>query len=88
MLISIIKNIFKKMFITSISRILLMDATERIMSDDQFSQMYQIMSTNVLYSLNPIFDGPQLKAAVQQAIENFNRTQVCRIIMRRKNIFI
>lgn len=52
------------------------------MDDDQLSQTYQIMSTNVLYSLNPIFDGPELKTAVQRAIEKFNRTQVCHIMWR------
>jgi hypothetical protein len=65
-----------------------MEANERVMADDQFSQMYPIMCTNILYRLNPMFDGPQLKTAVQQAIETFNRTRVCIVIMRDSNIFI
>ncbi|KAK4008132.1 hypothetical protein OUZ56_013285 [Daphnia magna] len=56
-------------------RILLVEANERVMSDERWSQTYQSMTTNVLYKLNSTFDGLQLKALVNQSLEAFNKTR-------------
>lgn len=66
----------KKMFAKQWCRILLVEANERVMSDERWSQTYQSMTTNVLYKLNSTFDGLQLKALVNQSLEAFNKTRV------------
>ena len=46
------------------------------MSSNQLSEMYQLMTTNVLYKLDPAFDNMQLRSAISSSLISFNRTQV------------
>nr|CAH0113779.1 unnamed protein product [Daphnia galeata] len=57
-------------------RVLLMEANDRVMSEEKWFQTYQMMTTNALYKLNSTFDGLQLKAIIQQSLEAFNKTNV------------
>lgn len=57
-------------------RVLLMEANDRVMSDEKWFQTYHMMTTNALYKLNSTFDGLQLKAVVEQSLEAFNKTHV------------
>lgn len=57
-------------------RLLILETNDRVMSDEKWTQSYKMMTTSALYHLNPIFDGIQLKNAVQHSLESFNKTKV------------
>ena len=52
-------------------------ASDRLMTlGDAQSQMYQLVSTDALNRLEPIFDGLQLKMTIEKVINSFDNTKV------------
>lgn len=54
----------------------MIEANERVLSEEKWAQTYQTMTTNTLYKLNSTFNGIQLKAVIDQTIQSFNSTKV------------
>ena len=57
-------------------RVLMADSNDRWMGREQSTRMFQLATTNVLYQLEPAFKGFQIKLAIEQVLETFNKTQV------------
>ena len=57
-------------------RILLIEANDQIFSDIQAAKNYQLVTTRLLYKMTNTFSGIELRDAVQQTIDAFNRSQV------------
>jgi len=58
-------------------QILMVGASDRLMTlGDAQSQMYQLVSTDALNRLEPIFDGLQLKMSIEKVINSFDNTKM------------
>lgn len=54
----------------------MVDSNDRLMGEEQWTQMFQLVTSNALYQLSADFNGLQLKLAIQQVLETFNKTRV------------
>ncbi len=67
-------------------RILMVKSNDQVLNDDRASQLYQLVTTKVLYNLKPTFSGNDVKDVVQQTLESFNKSRV-RLISSSIQIF-